>query len=60
MAGTVATAMRTVRFLPLVFLVGIDGFAMFAPYVVLLLTSAYVARRLRPEEPLPVLVRVES
>ena len=52
--------MRTVRFLPLVFLVGIDGFAMFAPYVVLLLSAAYAARRLRPAEPQPMLIPIES
>jgi hypothetical protein len=50
--------MRVVRFLPLVFLVGIDGFAMFAPYVVLMLSAAYVIRRARPAEK-PVLVPVE-
>ncbi len=46
-------APQMLRFLPLVFLTGIDGFAMFAPYVMLLLTFAYVARRLRPQ-PIPV------
>jgi hypothetical protein len=51
--------MRIVRFLPLVFLVGIDGFAMFAPYVLLLLTAAYVARRLRPAQPQPILVPIK-
>lgn len=41
--------MRSIRFLPLVFLVGIDGFVMFAPYVMLLLSVAYVVRRVHPQ-----------
>ena len=41
--------MRSIRFLPLVFLVGIDGFVMFAPYVMLLLSGAYMVRWLRPD-----------
>jgi hypothetical protein len=39
---------RALRFLPLVFLVGIDGFAMFAPYVLAVLVVAYSLRKLRP------------
>ena len=39
--------MRAIRFLPLVFLVGIDGFAMFAPYVVMLFLTGYLISRLR-------------
>ena len=49
--------MRSLRFLPLVFLIGIDGFVMFAPYVLTLLSAAYVVRRLKSEalvEPIPV------
>ena len=53
--------MRTVRFLPLVFLVGIDGFAMFAPYVCLLLSAAYVIRRtIKPTQPQQALIPVQS
>jgi hypothetical protein len=52
--------MRVLRFLPLVFLVGIDGFAMFAPYVLLVLIMAYGLRRLRSVEPQPVLIPVEQ
>ena len=52
--------MRVVRFLPLVFLVGIDGFAMFAPYVLLVLVAAYGLRRIRTAEPEPVLIPVEQ
>ena len=49
--------MRCVRFLPLVFLVGIEGFVLFTPYVVTLLTVAYIARCLRTApQPLPALL----
>jgi len=41
--------MRSIRFLPLVFLIGIDGFILFAPYVMLILSAAYCVRRLRAE-----------
>ena len=34
--------MKCIRFLPLVFLTGVEGFAMFAPYVVLLLLVGYL------------------
>ena len=40
---------RILRFVPLVFLVGPEAFTMFAPYVMLLLTAAYVVRRMRAE-----------
>ena len=47
--------MRSLRFLPLVFLIGIDGFNMFAPYVLLLLCTGYILRRMRPTpHPIPV------
>ena len=42
--------MRCIRFLPVVFLVGIDGFAMFAPYVILLFMAAYLVSRLRSQQ----------
>ena len=46
---------RILRFVPLVFLVGPEAFTMFAPYVMLLLTAAYVVRRMRAEpQPLAV------
>ena len=45
-------SLRSVRFLPLVFLTGIDGFAMFAPYVIGVLAIAYTIRQFRPQ-PLP-------
>ena len=48
--------MRAIRFLPLVFLLGIEGFAMFAPYVVLVLLLGYAAERLRTPALQPVTV----
>ena len=50
---TVALAMKAIRFLPLVFLVGVDGFAMFAPYALLVMTVAYLASRAR-SQPAPI------
>ena len=41
---------KLLAFLPLVFVIGTEGFAMFAPYVMLLLTVAHIARRLKPAE----------
>jgi hypothetical protein len=41
---------RCIRFLPVVFLVGIEGFAMFAPYVVLLFLAGYLITRLRSQQ----------
>jgi hypothetical protein len=40
--------MRTLRFLPLVFLLGVHGFVLFAPYSVLILATGYALRRYRP------------
>ena len=42
---------KLLAFLPLVFLIGTEGFAMFAPYVMFLLTLAHVARRLKAAPP---------
>ena len=50
--------MRSLRFLPLVFLIGIDGFAMFAPYVTLVLTAAYVIGLFRSHQPLEAIDEV--
>lgn len=41
-------SMRSLPYLPLVFIIGIDGFAMFAPYVIALLAVGYAIRVLRP------------
>jgi hypothetical protein len=38
---------KLLAFLPLVFVIGTEGFAMFAPYVVFLLAVAHLARRLK-------------
>ena len=55
-------ATHAFKFLPLVFLIGIEGFAMFAPYIVAMLTLAYVVRRLKTEdvEPQPEPVTVSA
>ena len=49
---------RMLSFLPLVFIIGGEGFAMFAPYVVLMLSLAYLARRLKPTAPTPAPVPI--
>ena len=49
---------RMLSFLPLVFIIGGEGFAMFAPYVVLMLSLAYLARRLKPVTPTPAPIPV--
>ena len=56
-------ATHAFKFLPLVFLIGIEGFAMFAPYIVAMLTFAYVVRRLKADgadEPQPEPVTVSA
>ena len=40
--------MRSLRYLPLVFVVGVDGFAMFLPYMGFVCAAAYVVARLKP------------
>ena len=49
--------MKALRFLPLVYIVGIDGFVFFAPYILLILTLAWIIRA-RRTQPQPVPVRV--
>jgi len=39
--------MKLMMFLPFTFLAGVQGFIMFAPYVVVFMAAAHVARRLR-------------
>jgi hypothetical protein len=47
--------MQTLRYLPLVAVAGVHGFAMFLPYAALLLAAAYVVARVkRPPQPVPV------
>lgn len=45
--------MRTLRYLPLVTLAGIDGFALFLPYLLLVATIAYVVDRLKTQPDIP-------
>ncbi len=47
--------MKTLRFLPLTFLAGVHGFALFAPYLAVFLALAHWARRPKRQ---PVLVAV--
>ena len=46
--------MRTLRYVPLTYLAGIHGFALFAPYLALFLAATIVIQRRR----VPVPVRV--
>jgi hypothetical protein len=49
--------MKALRFLPLVYLVGVHGFVFFAPYIALLLAAAYAMRIFRRDaQPVPVRV----
>lgn len=45
--------MRCVRFLPICFFAGVDGFTFFAPYLALLLVSVALVRMYRAPEPMP-------
>jgi hypothetical protein len=52
--------MKSLRFLPLTFLAGVHGFAIFAPYAALAVATLLVANRRRRQRVLalaPVLVR---
>jgi hypothetical protein len=47
--------MRTLRYLPLVALAGVDGFAMFLPYLGFVLLVAYVVSLVKGHpQPVPV------
>ena len=48
---------KLLAFFPLVFVIGTEGFAMFAPYVMLLLSLAYASRRLKPA-PAPISIPI--
>lgn len=39
------TAMRRLRFLPLTFVAGAEGFAIFAPYLFVFIATVHVVRR---------------
>jgi hypothetical protein len=49
--------MRTLRYLPFVALAGVHGFALFLPYLMLIVAAAYVVERVKaqaPPAPVPV------
>jgi hypothetical protein len=48
---------KLLAFFPLVFIIGSEGFAMFAPYVVFILAVAHVTRRLKPA-PAPAAISI--
>jgi hypothetical protein len=46
--------MKAILFLPLAYIVGVDGFAMFAPYALFVMTAAYLLSRPRTlPQPVP-------
>jgi hypothetical protein len=45
--------MKTLRFLPLTFLCGVHGFALFAPYLAVSLTALHLLRRRSKQGQLP-------
>ena len=50
--------MKAIRFLPLVYIVGVDGFVFFAPYILLLLSLAYAIRIARSQQLRPIVITV--
>ena len=48
--------MRHLRYLPLTFLAGVDGFDLFAPYVALILAAIPLLRRVRRSAEPPALL----
>jgi hypothetical protein len=46
-------SLKILRLLPLVALVGVDGFVLFAPYLILMLSVAYVVKQLKSAVPQP-------
>jgi hypothetical protein len=49
--------MRTIRWMPLTFLAGLHGFAIFAPYAALVMIVYHVSRHYRKAKPVLVPVR---
>lgn len=45
--------MRTLRYLPLVTVAGVDGFALFLPYLMVVVVAAYAAERVRAQPVTP-------
>jgi hypothetical protein len=53
--------MKSLRYLPLTFLAGVHGFAMFAPYAAIFLGIVHlINRRRRKLVPVPVPIRVPA
>lgn len=50
--------MRSLWMLPFTFVAGVDGFAIFVPYLVLVVLVAMIVRW-RKNQPIPVVVRAE-
>ncbi|HEX8524810.1 MAG TPA: hypothetical protein VF669_21340 [Tepidisphaeraceae bacterium] len=51
--------MKALRFLPLVYVIGVHGFVFFAPYIAFLLTAMYTLKWFKREhaaKPLPIRV----
>jgi len=50
--------MKALKLMPLAYLMGVHGFALFTPYLALVLSSVYIARRFRrtPQQ-IPVQVK---
>ena len=51
--------MKSLRFLPLTFLAGVHGFAMFAPYAAIFLGIVHLINR-RRRKPIPIPVPARS
>ena len=45
--------MQTLRYLPLAALAGVQGFAMFLPYLALICAAAFVSSRFKGAQPQP-------
>ena len=52
--------MKSLRFLPLTFLAGVHGFAIFAPYAALAVAALLLANRRRRQQQTLVLVPVRA
>jgi len=50
--------MKALKFLPLVYITGIDGFVFFAPYILLILSLAYGIKLMKSRQPHPLPVRL--
>jgi len=48
--------MRSLRYVPLAYLAGIHGFALFAPYLAFFLAASHLLQRRRLMAPVPVAI----